>query len=188
MLSLPPTVSRGHAALRGLVAAGVGTVLMAWPSITIGTVVLLFAVYAVVDAVAVATRAIKGEESGGDRALLGLRALIEVIAAGVALVHPGVTASIMTVVVGIYAITTGGLELAAAGLLAKARIAGFGWPLAGGLLTVMTGVALVVWPGIGVVTLALVFGAYLTVAGVILLVSAAVAPRDARVASVAIGA
>jgi len=188
MLSLPPTVSRGHAAVRGLVAAAVGTVLMAWPGITIGTVVVLFAVYAVADAVTVATRAFKGDMSGGDRALLGLRALIEVIAAGVALAAPGVTASIMTVVVGIYAITAGGLELAGAGLLAKARVPGLGWPLAGGLLTVMTGVALVVWPGIGAVTLALVFGAYLTVAGVVQLVSAALAPHGVRVLSPVAGA
>ena len=90
--------------------------------------VVLFAIYAVADAVSVATRAIKGHMSTGDRVLLGLRSLIEVIAAGV---------------------------------------------------------ALVVWPGIGAVTLALVFGAYLTVAGAVLLVSAAVAPRHRPVPSAA---
>ena len=185
MLSLSPSDSRGHAAVRGLIAAAVGAVLIAWPGITIGTVVVLFAIYAVADAVAVATRAIKGHMSTGDRVLLGLRSLIEVIAAGVALAYPDVTASIMTVVIGIYAITVGGLELAGVGLLAKAGVSGYGRKLAGGLLTVMTGVALVVWPGIGAVTLALVFGAYLTVAGAVLLVSAAVAPRHRAVPSAA---
>jgi uncharacterized membrane protein HdeD (DUF308 family) len=52
-----------------------------------------------------------------------------------------------------------------------------GWEIAGGLLSVMTGIALVVWPGIGAVTLAIVFGAYLAVLGVVLLLSAAVTPR-----------
>ena len=139
MLSRSPSASRGHAAVRGLIAAAV--VLIAWPGITIGTVVVLCAIYAVADAVAVA--------------------------------------------IGIHAITVGGLELTGVGLLAKADVSGYGRQLAGGLLTVMTGVALVVWPGIGAVTLALVFGAYLTVAGVVLLVSAAVAPRHRTVPSAA---
>ena len=44
----------------------------------------------------------------------------------------------------------------------------------------MTGVTLVVWPGIGAVTLAIVFGIYLAVYGVLLLVAAAMTPRGQR--------
>jgi len=170
-------LSRGDAAVRGLIAAALGTVLMVWPGITIGTVVVLFAIYALVDAGVNAVRAFRHGVSGGDRALLLIRAVIEVVAAGVAIAYPGVTASIMTVIVGIYAITIGGLELAVVGRLSQAGAKGMGWEIAGGLLSVMTGIALVVWPGIGAVTLAIVFGAYLAVLGVVLLLSAAVTPR-----------
>ena len=53
-----------------------------------------------------------------------------------------------------------------------------------GLIAAAVG-ALVVWPGIGAVMLALVFGAYLAVAGVALLVSAAAAPHGRTVPSAA---
>jgi uncharacterized membrane protein HdeD (DUF308 family) len=168
---------RGHQALRGLLAAALGATLVVWPGITIGTVVVLFAIYALVDAATVTARAFRCGVSGGDRALLLIRAVIEVIAAGVALGYPDVTASILTVILGIYAITIGGLELAVVGRLSQLGAKGMRWDITQGVLGVMTGVALVVWPSIGAVTLAVVFGIYLAIYGVVLLVSAAAAPR-----------
>jgi uncharacterized membrane protein HdeD (DUF308 family) len=183
MQSLLSPVSRGHAAFRGFVAAALGIALIAWPAITIGTVVVLFAAYALVDAGTVAVRAFGHGVSGGDRALLLLRSGIEVVAAIVAVAYPGVTASIMTVILGIYAITVNGLDLAVIGKLSRLGAKGLGWEIATGVLGVMTGVALVVWPGIGAVTLAIVFGAYLTFAGGAMLISAAVTPRGELVPS-----
>jgi uncharacterized membrane protein HdeD (DUF308 family) len=174
MSTLTRSLTRGQAAARGLLAAVLGGVLMAWPGITIGTVVALFAIYVVADAVAVARRAFAHGVDAGDRALLILRAVIEVAAAGTAVVWPGVTASVMTVVIGLYAVATGGLELAAAGRLAKVGIGGTGWIVAGGVLSVIAGLLLMLWPGIGAVTLAIVFGAYLLVYGVTLTASALV--------------
>jgi uncharacterized membrane protein HdeD (DUF308 family) len=173
--------SRGQMAVRGLLAAALGIVLMAWPGITIGTVVALFAIYTIVDAVTVGARAFTHGLSGGDRALLGLRAVIELIAAGIAIGYPDVTAAVMTVIVGLYTIAVGGLELAVAGRLKQIGVKGAGWDIFGGVLAVLTGVALVVWPGIGAVTLAIVFGAYLTVFGAMALVRATVGPRPVPV-------
>ena len=181
MRSPSPALSRGHAALRGILLAGLGALLMTWPGITIGTVVVLIAVHFAVDAVGSIVVAWRRDTSSRDRALLSVRSLIELIAAGVVLVYPGVTAAIVAVVVGIATITAGGLELAILGRAAQAGVKPRGWALAVGLVSVVAGVALVVWPGIGAVTLALVFGAALVVAGVLLLVQAAVAPRGATV-------
>jgi uncharacterized membrane protein HdeD (DUF308 family) len=136
MSMLTHPVSRGQAARRGLLAAVLGDVLVAWPHITIGTVVVLFAVYSVADAVTVARRAFMPGLTGGDRALLGIRAVIEVGAAVTAVVWPGITASALTVVVGLYAITAGGLELAGYGLLAKYGVRASGWLIAGGLASI----------------------------------------------------
>jgi uncharacterized membrane protein HdeD (DUF308 family) len=49
------------------------------------------------------------------------------------------------------------------------------------LLSIVAGVLLIVWPNIGAVTLAIVFGAYLAVYGGALLISAAMAPKGASV-------
>jgi uncharacterized membrane protein HdeD (DUF308 family) len=181
MFSFDQPLSRGTAAVRGLLAVALGGVLMAWPSITIGTVVVLFAIFVFSDAIVSAIRVFGLGRSAGDRALLGIRAAIEITAGVAALAYPGVTAGVMTVLIGIYAITAGGLEMAVAGRLSKVGAGGTGWLIAGGLLTLVTGVALAVWPGIGAVTLALVFGAYLAISGLVLLASAAVTPRGETV-------
>jgi uncharacterized membrane protein HdeD (DUF308 family) len=44
--------------------------------------------------------------------------------------------------------------------------------VAGGILSILAGGTLIAWPGVGAVTLAILFGAYLLAYGVTLLVSA----------------
>jgi uncharacterized membrane protein HdeD (DUF308 family) len=181
MFTFDQPLSCKDAAIRGGLAVVLGGVLMAWPGITIGTVVALFAIYLFADAAVSAVRLFDRGRDAGDRVLLGLRAVIEVAAAITAIAYPGITASVMTVVVGIYAIVAGGVELAAAGRLSKLGLSGTGWLIVSGLLALVTGIALVVWPSIGAVTLALVFGAYLAISGVMLLISAAMTPRGEAV-------
>ena len=82
----------------------------------------------------------------------------------------------MTVVIGLFAIAVGVNEIAGSSTLSKLGASGTGWLVASGSLSILTGVALVVWPGIGAVTLAIVFGAYLAASGVLLLLSAAAGP------------
>jgi uncharacterized membrane protein HdeD (DUF308 family) len=174
------SLSRGQAALRGILVAGLGAVLIAWPAITIGTVIALIAAYLAFDAGVAVVAAFRHGVSGRDRALLLVRSLIQVVAAVVAVAYPGATASIIAVIVGIYAIAVSGLELAVTGRLYQAGARGLGWKLTGGIVGVMTGIALVVWPGIGAVTLALVFGGYLVVAGVTLVLASFAAPVPAE--------
>jgi uncharacterized membrane protein HdeD (DUF308 family) len=176
-----PAMSRGEATVRSLLAVVLGAVLVAWPAITIGTVVVLFAIFAFADAVVSGIELFRSGTSTADRVQLGLRAVIELIAGGVAIAYPGVTVSIMTVILGIFAIAFGTNELVASRRLSRLGLRGTGWTVVSGVLSVMTGVALVVWPGIGAVTLAVIFGLYLAILGLTLLVSAAITPRGQRV-------
>jgi uncharacterized membrane protein HdeD (DUF308 family) len=176
MLSFSQPISRGNAALRGLLATALGTTLVVWPGITLGTVIALFAIAVFADGAVSAYRAFGDGRRAEDRMQLGLRALIDVIAGVVAIAYPGATVSVMTVIVGIFAIATGVNELSGSRLLRNLGASGTGWLVVSGVLAVMTGVALVVWPGIGAVTLAVVFGIYLALSGLVLLVSAAVTP------------
>jgi uncharacterized membrane protein HdeD (DUF308 family) len=176
-----PTMSRGEATVRGLLAVVLGAVLVAWPAITIGTVTALFAIFAFADAVLSGIELFRSGKSTGDRVQLGLRAVIELIAGGVALAYPGVTVSIMTVILGVFAVAFGVNELVASRRLSRLGLNGTGWTVVSGVLSVMTGVALVVWPGLGAVTLAVIFGLYLAILGLTLLVSAAITPRGQRV-------
>jgi uncharacterized membrane protein HdeD (DUF308 family) len=181
MLAFSPPLSRGHAALRGGLALVLGVVFLVWPGITIGTAVVLFALYCFMDAFAALGRLFSADRTAGDRVLMILRTIVDVAAAIVAIAYPGPTAEALTLIIGFYVIVAGVVEISGSRALSRAGTGGAGWLVAGGLLSIVAGVLLVVWPDIGAVSLAIIFGAYLAVYGGVLLASAAMAPKGAIV-------
>jgi len=183
MFTLHSSLTRSHAALRGILALALGLVFLIWPGVTIGVAVALFAIFCFVDAIIASARLFSSGQSTGDRILQVLRMVVDVAAALVAIAYPGPTAEVLTVIIGVYAIVVGILELAASGgPLAKAT-GNSGLAVLAGVLSIIVGVLLIIWPNIGVVTLAVLFGAYLAAYGAILLVSAAMAPGVKTVSS-----
>ena len=77
--------------LRGLLAIAVGIVSVAWPNITVGAFVIVFAVYAFIAAVMDALRAFSSSRAGPVAGYL-LLALLSAAAGVVALVWPNITA------------------------------------------------------------------------------------------------
>jgi uncharacterized membrane protein HdeD (DUF308 family) len=150
--------------LRGVLAVIVGIIAIAWPSVTVFALVVLFAVYAFMDAGLQFVRAFTGRNAGPviGRLLLGL---IDLAAGVVALLWPSPTALVLVIVVATWAFIAGFLELFAAfqsGEAAGTR-ALF---IMGGLVSIAFGVVLVARPDIGAVTLALLFGLYSLIFGV----------------------
>lgn len=181
MFSFTQPLSRGHAALRGVIALALGVVFLIWPDLTIGTALVLFAVFCFMDAIAALARLFSSGHGAGDRILQILRTAVDVGAAIVAIAYPGMTAQVLTIIIGIYLIIIGVAELAGSGTLSRLGAGGTGWLVVGGLLSIVAGVMLIAWPNIGAVTLAIVFGAYLVVYGLMMLVSAATAPKGGTV-------
>src|SRR5271165_962489 len=153
---------------QGILAVVVGIIALAWPSVTVLALVILFAVYAFMAAGLQAARAFSSRTAGpvAGHLLLGLADL----AAGViALAWPGPTALVLVLIVGVWAITAGLVEFAAAfasGEPAGTRV----MFILGGLITVAFGVVLCARPGLGAVTLALLFGLFSLIAGIWMLV------------------
>jgi uncharacterized membrane protein HdeD (DUF308 family) len=149
---------------RGILAAVVGIIALAWPSVTVLALVILFAVYAFIAAGLQAARAFSSRTAGPvlGHLLLGLADL----AAGViALAWPGPTALVLVLIVGAWAITAGLVEFAAAfasGEPAGTRVTF----ILGGLVTIAFGVVLCARPGLGAVTLALLFGLFNLIFGI----------------------
>jgi len=149
---------------RGLLAVVIGVVSVAWPGVTVGAFVILFAAYAFVGAVVDALVAFRSDKGGvvAGRLVLSLLSLAGGI---VALAWPGITAMVLTIWVAIWALSTGVIELA----LAFRRGEGAGeramWAL-GGLISIALGVVLAISPDAGAVTLATVFGLFSIVYGV----------------------
>jgi len=161
------TESPGRLAFLGLLATAVGVAAIVWPGVTIGIAVALFAIYCFVNATGQLFAMLAIEKSVGRDLLRLVLALIDVAAGVVAVAYPGITAVVLTMIVGFWAIFGGSVELTGAWTGRS------GWLGVTGLLTVAAGIILIAWPGIGAVTLALIFGIYLLAYGITLLVSAA---------------
>jgi uncharacterized membrane protein HdeD (DUF308 family) len=175
MFNFNLSLSRGQAALRGGVALILGVVFVIWPNITIGTAVVLFAIYCIVDAGVQLANVFGDGESGVQRVLRLLLGVLDIAAAAVAVIYPGPTAGVLVIVIGVWAIVGGFAELFGALSLSS------GWLGLTGVLSIAAGTLLVAWPGIGALSLAIIVGAYLAAYGIVLLASAATASSGERV-------
>jgi uncharacterized membrane protein HdeD (DUF308 family) len=149
---------------RGLLAIVVGVVSVAWPNVTIGALVILFAVFAFIVAITDGMRAFSSDRAGPVVGYL-LLAVLSVAAGVIALAWPGITALVLTVWVAAWAIVTGIIEVALTfrqGATAGERAM---WALSG-LVSIALGIVLFIRPDIGAVSLATVFGLYSIVYGV----------------------
>jgi len=143
---------------RGILALAAGIIALAWPQVTVLALVILFAVYAFTAAGLEAMRAFSSASAGpGARHLL--LGLADLAAGVIALAWPGPTALVLVLIVGSWAVIAGLVEITAAfpaGEPAGTR-ALF---ILGGLASVAFGVVLFARPGIGAITLALLFGLF----------------------------
>jgi uncharacterized membrane protein HdeD (DUF308 family) len=143
---------------RGILALAIGAVALAWPGVTILALVILFAVYAFLAAGLEAVRAFSSPKAGPVAAHL-LLGLVNVAAGVIALAWPGATALVLVLIVAAWAVITGLLEIGAA--LRAGEPAGTRTLfILGGLVSAAFGVALFARPGMGAITLALLFGLF----------------------------
>jgi uncharacterized membrane protein HdeD (DUF308 family) len=148
---------------RGILAVVVGVIALAWPSVTVLALVILFAIYAFMASAMEAARGFSSRQAGPviGHLLLGL---VDLAAGIIALAWPAPTALVLALVVGVWAVIAGLVEIGAA--------FGSGEPagtramfILAGLATVAFGVVLCARPGIGAVTLALLFGLFSLIYG-----------------------
>jgi uncharacterized membrane protein HdeD (DUF308 family) len=140
-----------HLIMIGVLAIIIGIVALAWPGVTILSLVILFAVYAFIDA---GLQAVRAFGSGSAGPVLGHL-----------LAWPGATALVLVLIVGFWAFFGGFAEIFAAfrgGETAGTRTLF----LIGGLVSIVFGIVLFSRPGLGAVTLALLFGLFALTYGV----------------------
>src|SRR5271166_2470256 len=144
--------------LRGVLAVAVGVMALAWPGITVLALVVLFAVYAFM---ASGLEALQAFSSRTARPALGhlLVGLIDLAAGVVALAWPGPTALVLVLIVASWAIIAGLAEVTAA--FRRGEVAGTrALFILGGLVSLAFGAVLFAHPGVGAITLALLFGLF----------------------------
>jgi uncharacterized membrane protein HdeD (DUF308 family) len=144
--------------VRGVLAIAVGIIALAWPKVTVLALVYLFAVYAFIAAGLEAMRAFSSRTAGPvfGHLLLGL---VDLAAGVIALVWPGPTVLVLVLIVASWAVVTGLFEIADA--FRRGESAGTrALFILGGLASIAFGVVLLARPGVGAVTLALLFGLF----------------------------
>ncbi|MCW2508643.1 MAG: protein of unknown function rane [Modestobacter sp.] len=149
--------------VRGFLAVLFGVVVLVWPAVTVLALALVFAVHAVLDGIGLVTSGLGGRDRPRRWSWV-VAGLAGVIAA----VWPEITALVLVLVVGVWAVITGVLQIAAA---VRLRSAGSrGWVLAlSGVVSLIAGVIVLAHADVGVLALAAVVGVAALLIGVALL-------------------
>jgi len=153
--------------VRGMAAILFGVLAMVWPGISILALVLLWGAYAFVDGVFDFTLAANAGSEGRRWGWLFFEGLVSIGAAVVAVVWPSMTAFVLLAVIGVWAIFTGIAEIIAA--IELRRVIEGEWLLAvSGVLSVVFGVLVLVYPRGGALAVVTVIAAYAIVFGVLM--------------------
>lgn len=156
--------------LRGLVSIAFGVLAIAWPGITILSLIILYGAFALVDGLFAVFAAIFG---GGvaSRWWLAVVGIVGVLAGLVAFAWPGLTAVALLMLIAAWAIVSGIFEIVGAIRLRK-EIDNEWMLILHGVISVLFGVFVWLQPGEGALAIIWVIGAYAIIAGIILSVLA----------------
>lgn len=154
--------------LRGIAAIVFGIITFVAPAISFAALVFIFGAYALVDGVLAVVSAIRWRGATDRWWVLLLEGLAGIAAGVVTFIWPGISALALLYVIAAWALVTGVLEIAAAIRLRK--IITGEWLLALiGILSIVIGVMLALFPSAGALALVIWIGAYVAASGVLLI-------------------
>lgn len=154
--------------LRGVCAILFGMLALSHPQAAILSLTLVFAIYAFVGGVLTVFAAISTAVEGGHWVMLALEGVVSIVAGIVAVTMPGLTVTTFVILLGISAVLSGVLTLAAAWKLEGAH--GRWWLVAVGIASLLYGALLLFAPLTGAVVLTWWIAIYAILAGIALIV------------------
>jgi len=151
--------------LRGIVALGLGVVAFAWPGITIGALLLVIGVYVLLSGLSSLIMALQFRHETERWWPWLLRGVVELIIGAIIVRHPIVSGIAIAFWIGIWAVVVGILEIVASARMR--RVFASDWSLgASGVISILLGIALIAFPGAGIVAVAWMIGFYAVLFGV----------------------
>lgn len=167
------TLSRNWWALliRGIAAVLFGILAFVWPQASLVALVLLWGAYALVDGIFALVAAFARPDIRDRRWLLVLEGLVGIAAGIVAFVWTDITALVLLYIIAAWAIVTGVIEIVA-GIRLREEIKGEWALILGGILSVLFGLFLAIFPGAGALAVVYIIGAYALLFGVLLIILA----------------
>jgi uncharacterized membrane protein HdeD (DUF308 family) len=158
-------------ALRGVAAILFGIIVFAAPGIALSALVLVWAVYALVDGVFTIASALQNRTNNPRWWVQLLEGIIGILAGIGVILFPPLAIEVLYYVIAFWAIFTGVLEIIAAIQLRK-EIEGEFWLGLSGLLSIIAGILLIVFPLTGLLVLTWLLGGYAIMFGVIMILLA----------------
>ena len=152
--------------LRGIFAILFGVLAFIWPGLTLVTLVLLYGAFALVDGVTSLIAAFTGSAKPVPTWWLVVVGLLGIAAGIVTFAWPGITAIVLVVLIGAWALVHGIFEIIGAIQLRK-EIDNEWTLILGGLLSVVFGVIVLAAPGAGALGLIWAIAAYSIVFGIL---------------------
>ena len=151
--------------LRGLVAIAFGVIAFFWPDITLAALTYLFGIYAIVDGIVAIWAAFNAPlGDAGPRWWLGLSGVVSILAGIAAFAYTGMTTLVLLMVIAIWAIIIGLVQIW--GAIELRKIMDDPWLLGlTGALAIAFGVILIAKPGAGAVALVWTIGWFAIVFG-----------------------
>lgn len=152
----------------GVITVVLGILALAWPGHTLIAIAVVFGVQLVVMGVFrfVASFAFP-DLSGGTRVLYALLGVLSLIIGLYALRHVLITIVALALLLGIFWVVNGTTELFTA--ISQRELPNRGWNIFSGILGIIAGIILLVYPAISVLTLAIVVSIWLIVYGMMLI-------------------
>jgi uncharacterized membrane protein HdeD (DUF308 family) len=157
-------------AIRGVLGILFGIIAFVLPGVTMLSLVIVFAAYAIMDGVFAIIAAVRAAEHHQRWTLFLLEGVIGIVAGVLAFLWPAITVVVFVTLVGFWALLTGGFMLAAAFRLHVDH--GRWWFALGGIASIIYGALLLVAPMLGALVLTWWIGAYALVFGIAMLVAA----------------
>jgi len=158
-------------ALRGAFGIVFGVLAIAMPGITLGALILLFGIYAVADGIFAIVSGVRAARRNERWGALIVEGIADIVVGVIAVFLPQTAAIAFVYLFALWAVVTGIIEIAAA-IRLRREIEGE-WLLGlAGVLSVLLGLYVAAFPGLGLLGLIWTVGAYAIVFGVALLVLA----------------
>lgn len=169
-----PTITSGMRAgiaLRGLAAILFGIIALAWPTITVLGLLVVFGIYALVDGVSAILGSVYYRRILTDRWLVLLIGIFSVLVGLLTFARPGLTALLLLLFIGARAMVIGLLEIGAAVHFRK--VVHNEWMLVlAGVIGVLFGLIVFIYPYTSAMALVWVVGLYALIVGIVQLIFA----------------
>jgi uncharacterized membrane protein HdeD (DUF308 family) len=153
-------------AIRGVAAILFGLAALVWPGLTLELLVLLFAIYVLVDGILSIAAFLRRQ---GQPLSMLVGGVVSVVVGVIAILFPGLAALSVVILIAAWAILIGVAEIALTFRLHERLTVELLWVLAG-IASIIFGIVLIVFPAAGALALIWFIGAYALFIGVLLVI------------------